>query len=74
MRNMKAARQVEAEELMIASITTTVAHAEALLNATPTEQRTDVKPVAREKKTVPIEQTEKLEKEMSQAQKKYQEV
>ena len=73
LRNMKAARQVEAVELMIASNTITVAHAEALLKATPPEQRTDVKPAEREKKTAPIEQIEKLEKEMSQVQEKYQE-
>ena len=37
LRNMKAARQVEAVELMVASntITITVAHVEALLKATP---------------------------------------
>lgn len=73
LRNMKAARQVEAVELMIASNTITVAHAEALLKATPPEQRTDVKPAEREKKTAPIEQIEKLEKEMNQVQEKYQE-
>jgi ParB-like chromosome segregation protein Spo0J len=73
LRNMKAARQVEAGELMIASNTITVAHAEALLKATPPEQRTDVKPAEREKKTAPIEQIEKLEKEMNQVQEKYQE-
>lgn len=73
LRNMKAARQVEAVELMIASNTITVAHAEALLKATPLEQRTDLKPAEREKKTAPIEQIEKLEKEMSQVQEKYQE-
>jgi ParB-like chromosome segregation protein Spo0J len=71
LRNMKAARQVEAVELMIASSTITVAHAEALLKATPPEQRTDVKPAEREKKTAPIEQIEKLEKEMSQVQESY---
>jgi ParB-like chromosome segregation protein Spo0J len=63
LRNMKAARQVEAVELMIASNTITVAHAEALLKATPPEQRTDVKPTEREKKAAPIEQIEKLEKD-----------
>jgi len=68
---MKAARQVEAVELMIASNTITVAHAEALLKATPPEQRTDVKPAEREKKTAPIEQIEKLEKEMNQVQESY---
>lgn len=73
LRNMKAARQVEAVELMIASNTITVAHAEALLKATPPEQRTDVKPAEREKKTAPIEQIEKLEREMNQVQEKYQE-
>jgi ParB-like chromosome segregation protein Spo0J len=73
LRNMKAAPQVEAVELMIASNTITVAHAEALLKGTPPEQRSDVKPVEREKKTAPIEQIEKLEKEMSQVQGKYQE-
>ena len=73
LRNMKAARQVEAVELMIASNTITVAHAEALLKATPPEQRADLKPAEREKKTAPIEQIEKLEKEMSQVQEKYQE-
>ena len=44
-----------------------------LLKATPPEQRTDVKPTEREKKTAHIEQIEKLEKEMSQVQEKYQE-
>jgi len=73
LRNMKAARQVEAVELMIASNTITVAHAEALLKATPPEQRTDVKPAERENKIAPIEQIEKLEKEMNQVQEKYQE-
>jgi hypothetical protein len=65
---MKAARQVEAVELMIASNTITLAHADALLKATPPEQRTDVKPPPKEKKTAPIEQIVKLEKEMSQVQ------
>ncbi len=51
---------------MIASNSITVAHAEALLKATPPEQRTDVKPSEREKKTAPIEQIEKLEKAMTQ--------
>ena len=73
LRNMKAARQVEALELMIASNTITVAHAEALLKATPQEQRADVKPAERENKIAPIEQIEKLEKEMNQVQEKYQE-
>ncbi len=71
LRNMKSARQVEAVELMIASNTITVAHAEALLKATPPEQRTEERPAEREKKTAPIEQIEKLEKEMSQVQESY---
>jgi len=71
LRNMKAARQVEAVELMIASNTITVAHAEALLKATPPEQRADIAPPERDKKTAPIEQIVKLEKEMSQVQTQY---
>ncbi len=70
LRNMKAARQVEAVELMVASNTITVAHAEALLKATPPEQRADFKPAERDK-TSPIEQIVKLEKEMSQVQTQY---
>lgn len=72
-RNMKAARQVEAVELMVASntITITVAHADALLKATPPEQRTDFKPSERDKQLAPIEQIVKLEKEMSQVQTQY---
>ncbi len=62
---MKAARDVEAVDLMIASNTITVAHAEVLLKATPPEQRTNVKPAEREKKNALIE---KLEKEMNQGQ------
>lgn len=71
LRNMKAARQVEAVDLMVTSNTITVAHAEALLKATPPEQRTDFKPAEREKKTAPIEQIVMLEKEMSQVQTQY---
>jgi len=70
LRNMKAARQVEAVELMMTSNTITVAHAEALLKATPPEQRTDVKSTEKEK-SAPLEQIEKLEKEMSQVQESY---
>jgi ParB-like chromosome segregation protein Spo0J len=70
LRNMKAARQVEAVELMVSSNTITVAHAEALLKATPPEQRADIKPAERDK-TSPIEQIVKLEKEMSQVQTQY---
>lgn len=71
LRNMKAARQVEAVELMVASNTITVAHADALLKATPPEQRTDFKPTERDKQRAPIEQIVKLEKEMSQVQTQY---
>ena len=49
----------------------TVAHVEALLKATPPEQRTDVKPTERENKIAPIEQIEKLQKEMDQVQESY---
>ena len=58
---------------MTASNSIIVAHAEALLKATPPEQRTDVTPAEREKKSAPIEQIENLEKELSQLQKEYQE-
>lgn len=44
LRKMKAARQIEAVELMIAANTITAAHADALLKATPPEQRTDYTP------------------------------
>lgn len=71
LRNMKAARQVEAVELMIASSTITVAHAEALLKATLPEQRTDMKPAPMEKRVAPIEQIVKLEREMNQVQASY---
>ena len=68
LRNMKAARQVDAVELIVASNTITVAHADALLKTTPPKQRTDFKPSERDKQLVPIEQIVKLEKEMNQAQ------
>jgi ParB-like chromosome segregation protein Spo0J len=71
LRNMKAARQVEAVELIVASNTITVARADALLKATPPEQRTDFKPTERDKQLAPIEQIVKLEKEMSQVQTQY---
>lgn len=65
------ARQVEAVELMAASNTITVAHADALLKATPPEQRTDFEPTERDKQLVPIVQIVKLEKEMGQVQTQY---
>ena len=73
LRNMKAARQVEALELMIASNNITVVHAEALLKATPPEQRTDTPAPERERRSAPLEQIVKLEKEMSQVQTHYKE-
>jgi hypothetical protein len=45
-----------------------LAHADALLKATPPEQCTDFKPTERDKQRAPIEQIVKLEKEMSQGQ------
>lgn len=49
-----------------------MAHAQALLKATPNEQRTDVAPPgARENKTAPLEQIVKLEKEISQVHTQY---
>lgn len=72
LRKMKAARQIEAVELMIAANTITAAHADALLKATPPEQRTDCKPLLPEQpKGDPLEQIVKLEREMSQVQEKY---
>jgi len=44
---------------------------DALLKATPPEQRTDFKPTERDKQLAPIEQIVKLEKEMSQVQTQY---
>ena len=70
LRNMKGARQVEAVELLVSSNTITVAHAEALLKATPPELRTDVRPLERDRSSS-IEQLVKLEKEMSQVQTQY---
>lgn len=70
LRNMKPARQVEAVELMVASGTVSVAHADALLKATPPEQRCDARSHARAKEP-PMEQIVKLEKEMSQVHTQY---
>ena len=72
LRKMKAARQIEAVELMIAANTITAAHADALLKATPPEQRTDyAPPKPDEPKGDPLQQIVKLEREMSQVQVKY---
>jgi hypothetical protein len=69
---MRAARQIEAVELMIAANQITAAHADALLKATPPEQRSDcAPPKPDEPKADPLEQIVKLEREMSQAQEKY---
>jgi ParB-like chromosome segregation protein Spo0J len=72
LRKMKAARQIEAIELMIAANSITAAHADALLKATPPEQRTDYAPQQPEApKGDPLEQIVKLEREMNQVQEKY---
>lgn len=71
LRCMKSARQIEAVELMVASNTLTIAHAQALLQATPPEQRTDQKRTKSDKKTASVEQITKLEKEMKQVHTQY---
>ena len=71
LRCMKPVRQAEAIELMIASNAITVTHCEALLKATPTDQRTDGQPSEARNKTPAIEQIVKLEKEMNQVQTQY---
>lgn len=72
LRKMKAARQVEAVELMIAADKITAPHAEALLKATPPEQRTDyLAPKQDVPQGDPLEKIVKLEKEMNQVQTKY---
>ena len=72
LRKMKAARQIEAVELMIAANSITAAHADALLKATPPEQRTDYTPPRPdEPKGDPLEQIVRLEREMNTVQEKY---
>lgn len=72
LRKMKAARQIEAVELMIAANSITSAHADALLKATPPEQRSDYTPAKPEEpKGNPLEQIVRLEREMNQVQAKY---
>jgi hypothetical protein len=72
LRKMKRARQVEAVKLVIASNSITVAHADALLKASPPDQRTDYKPPKPEEpKGNPLEQIVKFEREMTQVQEKY---
>lgn len=69
---MKAARQIEAVELMIAGDSFTEAHASALLKATEPEQRSDFVAKKPKKAHVPIECIVKLEKEMDKVQSQYQ--
>lgn len=72
LRKMKASRQIEAVELMIAANTITAAHADALLKATLLEQRIDYRPPQPEEpKGDPLDQIVKLEREMNQVQEKY---
>jgi ParB-like chromosome segregation protein Spo0J len=72
LRKMKAARQIEALELMIDSNSITPAHADALLKATPPEQRMEyTQPKPQEPKGDPLEQIVRLEREMNQVQEKY---
>jgi hypothetical protein len=72
LRKMKAARQIEAMELMIAANSITASHADALLKATPSEQRSDTPaPKPDQPKGDPLEQIVRLEREMSQVQTKY---
>ena len=72
LRKMKPARQIEAVELMIAANTIKAAHTDALLKATPPEQRTDqVPPKPAEPKGDPLDQIVRLEREMNQVQGKY---
>jgi hypothetical protein len=54
LRNMKAAPQAEAVELMVASNTIAVAHANALLKAMPPKQRTDFKRTERDRSWRPL--------------------
>jgi len=72
LRKMKAARQIEAVELMIAANSITASHADALLKASPPEQRSDSTPPKPDApKGDPLEQIVRLEREMSQVQTKY---
>ena len=61
-----------APELMIAANSITAPHADALLNATPSKQRSDTPaPKADQPKGDPLAQIVRLEREMSQVQTKY---
>tara|TARA_R110002012_G_scaffold23876_7_gene80545 strand:- start:2220 stop:2621 length:402 start_codon:yes stop_codon:yes gene_type:complete len=74
LRKMKAARQIEAVELMIAANSLAAAHADALFKATLHEQRTDyIPPKPKELKGDPLKQIIRLEREMSNVQGKYKE-
>ncbi len=72
LRKMKAVRQIEAVELMIAGDSFTEAHAAALLKATKPEQRSDYVAKKTKNERVPIERIVKLEKEMDKVQGQYQ--
>lgn len=72
LRKMKAARQIEAVELMVAANSITASHADALLKATPPEQRNDyTPPKPDEPKGDPLQQIVRLEREMNSVQEKY---
>lgn len=71
LRKMRPARQVEAVELMIAAQSITVSYAEALLSATPLEQRYPIS-AGGEKSALSPERIEKLEREMGKIHSQYQ--
>ena len=72
LRKMRAERQVEVVELMIAANAINVTYAEALLNATPPEQLADHHRPPRIKPKATPEQMAKLEREMGKVQGQYQ--
>jgi len=71
LRKMRPARQVEVVELMIAAQSITVSYAEALLSATPAEQKHQTS-AGGEKSTLSPEKIEKLEREMGKIHSQYQ--
>jgi len=73
LRKMRPERQVEAVELMISANAINITYAEALLNATPPEQRVDNHRPPKVKPAVTPEQMNRLEREMSKVQGQYQE-
>lgn len=72
LRKMRPERQVEAVELMISANAVNVTYAEALLNATPSEQLADNHRPPKIKPTATPEQMAKLEREMDKVQGQYQ--